>query len=604
MNERRVTGFIPCPPVCRVSRCQGGCSAPLPGPDDERAPATTQRSAGVPARRVRTARAAACGARPPVAPRPPAGGSRRRRRPSGPGRGGDRAVGAGHRAGAVPVGRRGVLDPVGRGVGVEPQLGKALVHGAGDLTGLGPGLGQHVGQVEHPARRRSGPRPAPGRPPRWPRPRRRCARWATSRRPPGGPRRRASRPRPGRRTGPGSAAGRGERRRHRSASRGEVHRQVLAATAGGCLRGGGCRTRTIERSLEELSEHPPVGGHPGDSSTPTTDAAPTVRTAGDRSAQIIAAGCCSVRPPACRRWCSTPASSPAARRGALHRRGCRPAADAGGRPPGGGCGAVASLPQLAVLGVVGAALIQWFYFVAIDRLPVGIAILLEFTGRCWWRCMRRVVQREQVQPACGWRWRCRWSGSPWWPRCGGHPARRVGVAAGTGAAACLATFLLLGRHSSRRPRAAGLRLLDVRLASLFWVPLEPLASRRGRSWPRHHARRATRRDGRARVGGARRRDRARDAGALPARPGGAAPPVGHDGRCVGMLEPVVATVVAWAWLDQSLAAQVLGGVVVLAGVGAWRTGRRPGGSAARPGAGSLPWAAFPGRRERAARRLP
>ena len=37
---------------------------------------------------------------------------------------------------------------------------------------------------------------------------------------------------------------------------------------------------------------------------------------------------------------------------------------------------------------------------------------------------------------------------------------------------------------------------------------------------------------------------------------------------VGMLEPVVATVVAWAWLEQSLSpAQVVGGLVILAGVG-------------------------------------
>jgi drug/metabolite transporter (DMT)-like permease len=35
-----------------------------------------------------------------------------------------------------------------------------------------------------------------------------------------------------------------------------------------------------------------------------------------------------------------------------------------------------------------------------------------------------------------------------------------------------------------------------------------------------------------------------------------------------MLEPVVATVVAWAWLEQSLSpAQVVGGLVILAGVG-------------------------------------
>jgi drug/metabolite transporter (DMT)-like permease len=47
---------------------------------------------------------------------------------------------------------------------------------------------------------------------------------------------------------------------------------------------------------------------------------------------------------------------------------------------------------------------------------------------------------------------------------------------------------------------------------------------------------------------------------------------------VGMLEPVVATVVAWAWLGQSLSpAQVLGGAIVLAGVGLAQTATNPAG---------------------------
>lgn len=36
------------------------------------------------------------------------------------------------------------------------------------------------------------------------------------------------------------------------------------------------------------------------------------------------------------------------------------------------------LAFLAVAGVVGIGLVQWFYFVAISRLPVGIALLLEY----------------------------------------------------------------------------------------------------------------------------------------------------------------------------------------------------------------------------------
>lgn len=41
-----------------------------------------------------------------------------------------------------------------------------------------------------------------------------------------------------------------------------------------------------------------------------------------------------------------------------------------------------------------------------------------------------------------------------------------------------------------------------------------------------------------------------------------------------MLEPVVATVVAWVWLDEALGAvQLVGGVIVLAAIGVAQTAR-------------------------------
>src|SRR5215207_4073794 len=39
---------------------------------------------------------------------------------------------------------------------------------------------------------------------------------------------------------------------------------------------------------------------------------------------------------------------------------------------------IAEIPWLLLYGVVGVALLQVCYFVAIDRLPVGIALLLEY----------------------------------------------------------------------------------------------------------------------------------------------------------------------------------------------------------------------------------
>ena len=45
------------------------------------------------------------------------------------------------------------------------------------------------------------------------------------------------------------------------------------------------------------------------------------------------------------------------------------------RPPGGHLGAL-----IVVHGLVGVAALQWTYFVAIDRLPVAMALLLEPIG--------------------------------------------------------------------------------------------------------------------------------------------------------------------------------------------------------------------------------
>jgi drug/metabolite transporter (DMT)-like permease len=229
-----------------------------------------------------------------------------------------------------------------------------------------------------------------------------------------------------------------------------------------------------------------------------------------------------------------------------------------------------SLPHLAVLGVVGAALIQWFYFEAIDRLPVGIAILLEFTGPVLVAVYARVVQRQQL------------GGGVWvalalslaglalvaevWTD---TRLDAAGLAAGLAAAACLATFLLVGRHSSGSIDPLASAFWTFAFATVFWLPLEPL-------W---------------RVEGS----VLAETTSLGGRLDGIDVPVwvalgtvivlgtllpylldlaalAHLSAttvgAVGMLEPVIATVVAWAWLEQSLSpAQLLGGVIIMAGVG-------------------------------------
>ena len=112
------------------------------------------------------------------------------------------------------------------------------------------------------------------------------------------------------------------------------------------------------------------------------------------------------------------------------------------RPPRGRIGLL-----IVAHGLIGVAALQWTYFVAIDRLPVGMALLLEYQAPILVAVWARVVQKESVRPrmwvglalamtglaaATG-----IWKGTVFDP---------LGIAAGLGAAVCFAAYFLIGEH--------------------------------------------------------------------------------------------------------------------------------------------------------------
>ncbi len=112
------------------------------------------------------------------------------------------------------------------------------------------------------------------------------------------------------------------------------------------------------------------------------------------------------------------------------------------RPP---TGRLAGL--LLVHGLVGVAALQWTYFVAIDRLPVGMALLLEYQAPILVALWARFVQHEQVRDRM-------WVGlalamtglaaaTGLWKGVDNDP---VGIVAGLAAAVCFATYFLVGEH--------------------------------------------------------------------------------------------------------------------------------------------------------------
>jgi drug/metabolite transporter (DMT)-like permease len=103
-------------------------------------------------------------------------------------------------------------------------------------------------------------------------------------------------------------------------------------------------------------------------------------------------------------------------------------------------------------GVIGVAALQWTYFVAIDRLPVGMALLLEYQAPILVALWARLVLREQVS-------RKLWLGlalaviglaaaTEVWK---GAKFDGVGVIAGLAAAICFAAYFVIGETAMSEP---------------------------------------------------------------------------------------------------------------------------------------------------------
>src|SRR5690242_18506574 len=110
------------------------------------------------------------------------------------------------------------------------------------------------------------------------------------------------------------------------------------------------------------------------------------------------------------------------------------------RPPSGRL-----LGLVVAHGLIGVAALQWTYFVAIDRLPVGMALLLEYQAPILVALWARFVQKEQVSSRL-------WVGlvlavlglaaaTEVWE---GAKFDGLGVAAGLAAAVCFAGYFLIG----------------------------------------------------------------------------------------------------------------------------------------------------------------
>ena len=226
---------------------------------------------------------------------------------------------------------------------------------------------------------------------------------------------------------------------------------------------------------------------------------------------------------------------------------------------------------LLAFGVLGTAMTQWLYFVAIARLPVGVALIIEFTApimvALWLRfglgqAVRRTVWVALVCALVG----LGMVAQVWQ----GFSLDVVGTTAAFGAAMALAIYFLLGErqsHGEYARDAVSLTMWGFGAAAVFWAVVQPWwsfpwADLRGTGEPMG-------------VSGAQVSLAGLTAWMIIF---GTVVPfllvvkslhrlTAAQASMVGMTEPLLATTVAWVALDEVLLpVQIVGGAIVIAAV--------------------------------------
>ena len=233
------------------------------------------------------------------------------------------------------------------------------------------------------------------------------------------------------------------------------------------------------------------------------------------------------------------------------------------------------VPFLAVFGVVGVALTQYLYYVAIGLMPVGIALVFEMTAPVFIALYVWLVRHEKVRSRLWAALLLSLSGlvlvAEVWQ--GGGSLKPLGVGAALVAALCLATYYLLGERGTVTRDPVTLTTWSFVAAAVFWSVVAP--------WWQFDFGLLTER--------------------VPVSIGSVEQPLGvlvawivvfgaivpfwlsiaglrhlapTAAGLVATIEPVFASIVAWLWLEQVLSGwQIAGGLVVLTGIALAQTAR-------------------------------
>ncbi|HEY9424189.1 MAG TPA: DMT family transporter, partial [Microterricola sp.] len=124
---------------------------------------------------------------------------------------------------------------------------------------------------------------------------------------------------------------------------------------------------------------------------------------------------------------------------------------------------------MAVLGVVGIALLQWSYAVALTMLPVGLTLLLEYLAVVAVAVIARLVFKEQVKARLWLAIALVLVGLALVAQIGSGDVSPIGVLFALGAAASLTVYFLVGERQVSASSPLVVAFWAMGFAALFWA---------------------------------------------------------------------------------------------------------------------------------------
>jgi len=229
-------------------------------------------------------------------------------------------------------------------------------------------------------------------------------------------------------------------------------------------------------------------------------------------------------------------------------------------------------PRLLLYGLVGLGLLQSFYFEAIARIPIGLAILIEFLAPLWVALWARFAQKQPVRPILWPALAITFTGLAFVAGAQFADLDPVGLLSALAAGLCFAVYFIVGEQLVAEHDPFVVSFWGFSIAAVGWLAASSVVPQIAGVWELPYTAAVT----------------------LPAALGSAVVPMAllllwivslgtvvpfasetaamrwipaTTVSVLAMLEPVGAAAIGWWWFDERISAlQAFGAVLVLAGI--------------------------------------